>query len=59
MKIDGLPPARYHHAICVLESTVPGQSSQLMVIGGWNGENALSDVWLFDVDDTSWSKVRS
>ena len=46
------PLAREKHAACC----ITGDSPQVMVVGGYDGR-VLSDVWLLDVTDGSWSKV--
>ena len=48
------PPARCWHSTCYLT----GANPKLMVVGGWgDGVGVLSDVWLLDVTDGSWSEV--
>ena len=52
------PPARCSHTACCIAGPLTGQEhSVLMVVGGWNGRKALSDVWLLDVDKGVWSEV--
>lgn len=50
------PSARRYHASCVINST--GHAPLLMVVGGWDGNMAFSDVWVLNVNDGSWRKVR-
>jgi hypothetical protein len=52
-----IPTARSTHAACCLGYTLTGQHSSLMVVGGWSGSTVLSDVWLLDVTNWSWSEV--
>ena len=47
------PPARSHHSVCCMT----GANPTLMVVGGWVYVYVLSDVWLLDVTDGSWSEV--
>ena len=52
------PPVRCWHTACCIAGPLTGQEhSVLMAVGGWNGEKALSDVWLLDVDKGVWSEV--
>ena len=46
------PPPRNEHAACC----IVGDHPQVMVVGGYGG-CALSDVWLLDVTNGSWSEV--
>ena len=47
-----MPPARNGHAACCIAGSL------LMVVGGLSdGLNVLSDVWLLDVTNGSWSEV--
>ena len=46
------PPARYYHTA----SGITGHPPQLMVVGGYGGR-VLSDVWMLDVSQGSWSEV--
>ena len=47
------PPVRIHHSACCMT----GDHPVLMVVGGWNGALALSDVWLLDVTNGLWNEV--
>ena len=47
------PPAREFHSACC----ITGANPTLMVVGGYGIGGALSDVWLLDVTDGSWSEV--
>ena len=47
------PPARELHSACCMS----GDHPVLMVVGGWDGGRVLSNVWLLDVTDGSWSEV--
>ena len=49
------PRGRAYHAACVIGSNT-GHHPLVMVVGGFGG-TALSDVWLLDVTDGSWSEV--
>ena len=57
MKTHGRKPsARRYHAACAIGNA--GQAALLMVIGGWDGKTAFSDVWVLNVSGGSWRKVR-
>ena len=50
------PPGRCYHSACC----ITGANPALMVVGGFGGTGdggVLSDVWLLDVTDGSWSEV--
>ena len=51
------PPARNYHSACIISSDVTGHHPLLMVVGGWDGDTVLSDVWFLDVTDGSWNEV--
>ena len=56
--IEEKPPARCWHTACCIAGPLTGQEhSVLMVVGGWNGWEVFSDVWLLDVDKGEWSEV--
>ena len=44
-------PGLSHHC------AVPYENRFIMFIGGWNGKNRTSNVFLFDIDELTWSKV--
>ena len=52
------PPVRSYHTACVIDSNITGHHPLVIVVGGsgWNS-TVLSDVWLLDVTDGSWSEV--
>ena len=50
-------PRRFHTACCIAGPLTGHEHSVLMAVGGWNGEKALGDVWLLDVDKGVWSEV--
>ena len=55
-----MPRGRRLHAACCIAGPLTGQTHPLlMVSGGLGGESfkALSDVWILDVAQWSWSKV--
>ena len=47
------PRARDNHTACCMT----GDRLVLMVLGGGDGVHVLSDVWLLDVANRSWSEV--
>ena len=54
---DGAPqpsPRRRHAAVCLDSNT---NNPQLLVIGGSDGNVALSDVWCLHVRAQSWQQV--
>ncbi len=48
-------PRSAHAAVCIDYNS---NSPQLLVIGGYNGEEAASDVWCLNVPAQSWQQVR-
>ncbi len=54
---DGAPqpsPRSTHAAVCLDYNT---NNPQLLVIGGYDGNKTLSDVWCLDVQAQSWQQV--
>ena len=45
------PQARANHSSALLQST-----RELVIFGGWNGQERLNDVHLLDIDTSTWSK---
>ena len=35
-----------------------GQHKKVLVSGGWNGDNVISDTWLLDPQSWRWEEVR-
>ena len=52
------PPARMYHAAIVISDAIAGQNPLVMVVGGMTNDSAiLSDVWLLNMTDGTWSEV--
>ncbi|KAL7482436.1 hypothetical protein ACHAW6_008105 [Cyclotella cf. meneghiniana] len=49
------PQPRANHSSAVLES---GERCELFIFGGWNGSERLNDVFVFDVETSTWSEPR-
>ena len=45
----------YHASVCLGWGE---NHPQLLVIGGWGGGRALSDMWLLEVHSLQWKEVR-
>ncbi|XP_063043108.1 kelch repeat-containing protein [Engraulis encrasicolus] len=53
VKTNGTPPSPRSWHGCALVS-----ETRFLVHGGYNGNNALSDTFLFDTDTSSWTTIR-
>ena len=53
---ESCPDGRYSHAAVCLG--YGGDHPHLLVSGGTDGSNVLSDVWLLDVQSGRWREVR-
>jgi hypothetical protein len=45
------PQARANHSSALLQNT-----RELVIFGGWNGQERLNDIHLLDIDNSTWSK---
>ncbi len=50
------PSLRSHHAAVCLDYN--NNNPQLLVAGGFDSKEAISDVWCLDVRAQSWQQVR-
>lgn len=50
------PPPRFGHTATLVDSALD-QSRKLYIFGGHDGRKSLSDLYLFDTDSMSWSRV--
>eukprot|EP00804_Cyclotella_cryptica_P018551 CCRYP_004369-RA/>CCRYP_004369-RA protein AED:0.02 eAED:0.02 QI:551/1/1/1/1/1/2/63/666 len=51
------PQQRANHSSAVLE-TGGGEKTELFIFGGWNGSERLNDIFVLDVESSTWSEPR-